>query len=167
MARALGNVCGCRAFLVQLHVEASRTLVVLAVLIVLVMLVMPFINAKRDNRLIEFQALGLVGSHTSCAAWVLVMLAAQLAPLMRVAEWSRSGVIIVVIVTVVAAFICGVVVFVSHRRKMHTDSGMGLQMLKGVVAVGNVPSAKEHCGTTTRQLVGISSEIRMAVSGVR
>ena len=101
------------------HVEASRTLVLLAALAVLTMLIKPFFNANRDDWPIDLQSRGLLGSRAAVTTWVLLMFAAQLASIAWVTEWLRLQVQVAAIVTVVTALILGMAYVAVRRLQMH------------------------------------------------
>lgn len=84
----------------EAHSEVGRTLVLLAACVVAVMLIKPFLNASEDDWPVYLQAQGLVGSRAAATVWVLLMFAAQVAPMAWVSQIQRLAMLISVIALV-------------------------------------------------------------------
>lgn len=101
--------------LAEPNVVASRQLANLSILAVLAMLIMPFYKDRPDDRSVELQAQGLLGSRAAVTTWVLLMFAAQLGSIVWVVELLLFLIKVAVIV-MFAAIVVGKLAYAAASR---------------------------------------------------
>lgn len=105
-------------FIAQPNPVASHFFMRFAGITVIFMLVMPFLNARKNEISLDFQAAGLLGARAPSTVWVALMLAAQFGSLQWGISWLLSLIWVLVTVFVILLAVLLVVYLVSCKLEI-------------------------------------------------